>query len=242
VDPIIGSALIGAGSNIIGGLFDRAGQSSANAANLQIARENRAWQQKMSNTAYQRAAKDLEAAGLNRILAIGSPSTTPAGNTATMLNKNKGLGEQLGKAVGSGLQAAMLKAQIDNVKAQTRLTDAQRDALGPAATAGGEIEQAIFSAKKRLSPSAVDYKNLIKETGKRASEYKNPANEAGKTARNKIRDLAISMNIKPDENEQRLLNVVRQMDLPKMSDEEALEWAYNNQDKIKKYLERIGIN
>ena len=44
------------------------------------------FQERMSGTAYTRAAADLENAGLNRILALGSPASTPAGAQAPVPN------------------------------------------------------------------------------------------------------------------------------------------------------------
>lgn len=74
------------------GLFSGAasiyGQSSANAANREIAEQNRDWQTYMSNTAHQREVADLKAAGLNPILSAGggSGASTPSGSTAHMEN------------------------------------------------------------------------------------------------------------------------------------------------------------
>ena len=44
---------------------------------------NRDWQEYMSNSAFQRATTDLEKAGLNRILAVGSSASTPGGANAS---------------------------------------------------------------------------------------------------------------------------------------------------------------
>lgn len=71
-----------AGDAISAGISGHFNQSSA--------REQMRWQEKMSNTAYQRAAKDLEAAGLNRILAVGTPASSPSGASAQMPDSRMG--------------------------------------------------------------------------------------------------------------------------------------------------------
>jgi len=106
---------------IFGGLIGGIGQSSANAANERIARENRAFQERMSSTAYQRAATDLKAAGLNRILALGSPASSPGGSTAVMQNTKSALGAGVASATSSAVNLQSQLAQIENIKADTEL-------------------------------------------------------------------------------------------------------------------------
>lgn len=78
------TAIAAAGSNLLGSVMNYKSQQSANETNIKLAREARDWEERMSNTAVQRHAKDLEAAGFNRLLAAtGQGASTPSAPVAT---------------------------------------------------------------------------------------------------------------------------------------------------------------
>lgn len=90
-------------------------------SNRKEAQKNREFQERMSNTAYQRAADDLEKAGLNRVIALGSPASTPSGATASIDSP------KLGTAVQTGIAAATAKQQIAQSKATEDLQREQKN-------------------------------------------------------------------------------------------------------------------
>lgn len=220
---------------VIGGLFGRAGQSSANAANARIARQNREWQEQMSNTAYQRAAKDLEAAGLNRILAIGQPSSTPAGNIATMQNENKPLQEGIQGGINSAIAMATMKANIKNIEARTNLTDAQRRALGGPAEVGETLGEIAVTAKQQGTRlmDEYGYKQTPRVQPTMTQSLKKRENEA------RINTIAKSFNMSPTLMKQEVQKAARGMDLPSnWTETDKIKYLLDNPERLKRYLER----
>lgn len=144
MDPL---SLIAGGASLLGSIFGSNTSASNNAANIQMQREtnalsiqenqkNRDFQEQMSSTAYQRASKDMESAGLNPAMMFGSGSaaSSPSGGvpslTAPKSDPNSGfahMGEAIGKAVNSAIAAKTydkMTQEIANMQTQQALTSA----------------------------------------------------------------------------------------------------------------------
>jgi hypothetical protein len=115
----IGGGGLGAAAGIAGSALQYYGQDKANQENKDIMREQQAWQKEMSDTAHQRETKDLEAAGLNRILSLkGTGAST--GNVSSAKIESK-----FSESSKTALAATELIERIKLMKAQVSKTDAE---------------------------------------------------------------------------------------------------------------------
>lgn len=99
------------------------GQKDTNAANAAEAQRNRDFQERMRDTQYQAAVRDLRAAGLNPALAYSQGgAAAPSGSTARFENPAEGFGR--------GLDYMMAQAQLQLTNAQTAKTAAEARQIG----------------------------------------------------------------------------------------------------------------
>lgn len=149
-------AAIGAASALAGSLLGNKGAAEANESREQMSQEQMKFQERMSNTQYQRGMADMRKAGLNPILAYQQGgASSPVGAMPAVENELSG-------AASSAMAAAQLGADLDNIKADTKKKEEEAK-LNRALVGKAHQDTATSSAAAEKIRSEVTIRHLDAE-------------------------------------------------------------------------------
>lgn len=141
------------------GVYNQISNNAAMNYNSAEAAKNRAWQEQMSNTAYQRAVADMRKAGINPILAYQQGgASTPGGGQGTIS------GASMGLASSSAASASALGVSQNHNNAWSK---ASSNWYNAAQAVGDAMSYQHTSADKAFET----FKDIFNELGSLANDF-----------------------------------------------------------------------